>query len=127
MPTPPPRALVADPVSSTTAARDSLLDAACHTPVAQAEPLTLAQFFNLGSENYCQVSESAKWISSEMGLTPKFKYTGGRQGWIGDNPFIFLKTDKVQSLGWKTTMSIEEAIRGTVRWIAKNEWILEKR
>ena len=28
MPTPPPRALVADPVSSTTAARDSLLDAA---------------------------------------------------------------------------------------------------
>lgn len=46
--------------------------------------------FNIGSPGYCELSNSAKWISSEMGLNPKFKYTGGRQGWIGDNPFLFL-------------------------------------
>lgn len=83
--------------------------------------------FNLGSSSYCQVTESAGWISSEMGLSPKFKYTGGRQGWVGDNPFIFLDIKKAQSLGWDTTMNIEQAIRGTVRWIAQNEWILERR
>jgi len=83
--------------------------------------------FNLGTASYCQVTDSAGWIAHEMGLSPKFNYTGGRQGWIGDNPFTFLDIKKAQSLGWDTTMSIEEAIRGTVRWIAKNEWILERR
>ncbi|MEK6772710.1 MAG: NAD-dependent epimerase/dehydratase family protein [Bdellovibrionota bacterium] len=83
--------------------------------------------FNLGSASYCQVADSAKWISNEMGLDPKFNYTGGRQGWIGDNPFIFLEIKRMQSLGWDTTMNIEQAIRGTVRWIRDNEWILEKR
>ncbi len=83
--------------------------------------------FNLGTTTYCQVSESAGWISSEMGLEPKLNYTGGRQGWIGDNPFIYLDTKKIKSLNWDTSMSIEQAIRGTVRWLAQNEWILERR
>lgn len=83
--------------------------------------------FNLGHETYCQVTDSAGWICNEMGLNAKFKFTGGRQGWIGDNPFIFLSTDKIRSIGWKTSMNIEHAIRGTVKWLSKNEWVLERR
>ena len=34
-----------------------------------------------------------------MKLNPKLIYSGGKQGWIGDNPFIYLCTKKIQNLG----------------------------
>jgi len=83
--------------------------------------------FNLGVDGYCQVNDSIGWICREMGVKPKLEYSGGERGWVGDNPFIFLDTKKIQSLGWKPKVSIEEGVVRTVRWLRENEWVLESR
>ena len=82
--------------------------------------------FNLGTDEYCEVTDSATWIASELGLKPKFTYEGGNKGWIGDNPFIYLDTKKIRSLGWTPELTIEQAIRRTVRFIQNNQWLLEE-
>lgn len=81
--------------------------------------------FNLGVDGYCQVNDSIGWICREMGVSPKLEYSGGERGWVGDNPFIFLDTKKIQFLGWKPKVGIEEGVVRTVRWLRENEWVLE--
>lgn len=83
--------------------------------------------FNLGTDEYCEISDSARWISEYLGLNPRFSFTGGERGWIGDSPFIYLDTKKICSLGWKPKYNIKEAIIKTVMFIKENEWILEAR
>lgn len=51
----------------------------------------------------------------------KRKYTGGSRGWIGDNPLVVLSIEKIKKLGWKQTVSSEEAIRCTARWALDSE------
>jgi UDP-glucose 4-epimerase len=83
--------------------------------------------FNLGVDGYCEVNDSIGWICAELGVTPSMQYMGGDRGWIGDNPFIFLDTKKIQSLGWKPKVSIEDGVVRTVRWLRENEWVFEAR
>jgi UDP-glucose 4-epimerase len=83
--------------------------------------------FNLGVDGYCQVNDSIGWICHEMGVKPKLEYSGGERGWVGDNPFIFLDTKKIQSLGWKPKVGIQEGVVRTVRWLRENEWVLGAR
>ena len=83
--------------------------------------------FNLGSDGYCEVNDSIGWICQELGVKPTLEYTGGDRGWIGDNPFIFLDTQKIQSLGWKPKVSINEGVIKTVQYLRANEWVFEAR
>ncbi len=66
--------------------------------------------FNLGVDAYCTVVESAGWICERLGLAPRFDFGGGDRGWIGDNPFIWLDTERIRSTGWVPTMTIREAV-----------------
>ena len=83
--------------------------------------------FNLGTNEYCQVNDSIGWITGHLGLKPELLYTGGERGWVGDNPFIFLDTTKITTLGWKPRLSIQQAIIKTVEFLESNEWVFEKR
>jgi UDP-glucose 4-epimerase len=83
--------------------------------------------YNLGTEEYVEVNDSIRFISKAMGVKPKLEYSGGNKGWIGDNPFIFLDTKKVRATGWKTTLTIEQAIVRTLQWLQQNQWVLERR
>ena len=83
--------------------------------------------FNLGTNDYCDVNSSINWICEELNLNPKLIYTGGNKGWIGDNPFIFLDTNKINQLGWKPKLSIKEGIIKTVKYLNDNKWIFKKR
>jgi UDP-glucose 4-epimerase len=83
--------------------------------------------FNLGVDGYCEVNDSIGWICEELGVKPKLEYSGGDRGWIGDNPFIFLETKKIQSLGWKPKFGIREGVIKTVEFLRANEWVLEAR
>ena len=85
------------------------------------------QIYNLGTEEYCQVSDSIGWICQHLGLKPRLEFSGGNRGWIGDNPFIFLDTKKVRATGWKSQYSIREGVVKTVQWLEKNRWVFEKR
>lgn len=81
--------------------------------------------FNLGTDSYCEVNESIKWICKRLKVKPKLIYTGGNKGWIGDNPFIYLKIDKIKSLGWKPKFSIKKSIEDTLNYFEKNSWIFK--
>jgi UDP-glucose 4-epimerase len=83
--------------------------------------------FNLGTNEYCQVNDSIRWICQELGFSPKRYYTGDKRGWIGDNPFIFLDCTKMRALGWQPKLSIKEGIIKTIRFINANPWIVEER
>ena len=83
--------------------------------------------FNLGVDGYCEVNDSIGWICEELGVSPKLEYSGGDRGWIGDNPFIFLDTKKIQSLGWKPKYSIHDGVIKTVRYLKANEWVFGAR
>ena len=82
---------------------------------------------NLGVDGYCEVNDSIGWICEELGLKPTLEYSGGDRGWIGDNPFIFLETQKIQALGWKPKFGIREGVIKTVEYLRANEWVFEER
>lgn len=83
--------------------------------------------FNLGTDDYCEVSKSIEWLCSELNLKPRICYSGGSRGWIGDNPFIYLDTKKIQSIGWSPTLTIEESIYRTVNFLVENEWVFHSK
>jgi UDP-glucose 4-epimerase len=83
--------------------------------------------FNLGVDDYCEVNDSIGWISDALNVAPVLEYSGGDRGWIGDNPFIFLETTKIRSLGWEPKLTIREAVARTVKFLHDNQWVLEAR
>lgn len=83
--------------------------------------------FNLGVDGYCEVNDSIDWICEELGFKPKLEYSGGDRGWIGDNPFIFLETKKIHSLGWKPKFGIRDGVIKTVKYLRANKWVFEAR
>jgi UDP-glucose 4-epimerase len=85
------------------------------------------EVYNLGTDEYVQVNDSIQFICGALGLKPKLEYSGGKRGWVGDNPFIFLDTKKIQGTGWKTTLTIEQGIVRTLQWLQQNQWVLHSR
>jgi UDP-glucose 4-epimerase len=85
------------------------------------------QIYNLGTPEYVRVNDSIRFISGALGLSPELRYTGGDRGWIGDNPFIFLDTAKIQATGWRASHTIEQGIVKTLRWLEANRWVYESR
>jgi UDP-glucose 4-epimerase len=83
--------------------------------------------FNLGHDECCEVNDSVNWITEYLGLNPTLSYTGGKRGWIGDNPFILLDCRKIRSLGWAPKLSIREGIIRTVQYLQENHWLLDRR
>jgi UDP-glucose 4-epimerase len=85
------------------------------------------QIYNLGTEEYCRVNDSIGWICGALGVKPELNYTGGDRGWVGDNPFIFLDTQRIRRLGWKSRFTIRQGVEATVEWLRANPWIFECR
>ena len=83
--------------------------------------------FNLGVDGYCELNDSIGWICEELVVRPELEYSGGDRGWIGDNPFIFLDTKKIRSLGWSPRRSIRQGVVRTVEYLRGNEWVFQGR
>ncbi len=71
--------------------------------------------FNIGSEDQIKVKRIAEIVCEEMGLSPKFRFTGGDRGWKGDVPVMLLSIEKLKATGWKPRYSSEQAVRMAVR------------
>lgn len=95
------------------------------TVIGQNDPGV--HIYNLGTDEYCEVRDSASWIAARMGLQPEFTFTGGKRGWVGDSPFIYLDTEKIRSTGWKPRLTIRQAVERTVDYLTENPWLLEAR
>jgi UDP-glucose 4-epimerase len=83
--------------------------------------------FNLGTDEVCQVCDSVDWIVQRLKLSPQLSFSGGRRGWIGDNPLIHLDASRIRGLGWQPKRSIREAVELTVDWLDANRWVFAKR
>ena len=83
--------------------------------------------FNLGTDEVCQVLDSVDWIVGRLRLSPLVSFSGGLQGWIGDNPLIHLDTSRIRGLGWQPRSSIRDAVEHTVDWLDANRWVFAKR
>jgi UDP-glucose 4-epimerase len=83
--------------------------------------------YNLGTPEFVQVTDSIGHICTALSLQPELEFTGGNKGWIGDNPFIFLDTQKIMSTGWKPALTIREGIERTLRWLETNRWVYDER
>jgi UDP-glucose 4-epimerase len=94
---------------------------------AIAHPTDAAfEVYNLGTDEYTEVNQSIEVICAALGVKPKLEYAGGERGWVGDNPFIFLDTKKIRSIGWRSEKSILESVRLTVDFLVKNpEFLVE--
>jgi UDP-glucose 4-epimerase len=85
------------------------------------------EVYNLGTPEYVQVNDSIRCLCQTLGLQPQLEYSGGKRGWVGDNPFIFLDTRKIQATGWKTSLTIKQGIGRTLHWLQQNQWVYENR
>jgi UDP-glucose 4-epimerase len=87
------------------------------------EPINV---YNLGHDDWIDVSQSVACIAKAMGVTPRIEYAGGDRGWPGDSPRILLDTRRLRALGWAPTKSIEESIVETLRFLAENPYALKR-
>ena len=84
--------------------------------------------FNLGADEYITVKQLANIVVAQMGLNKVYyRYTGGIRGWPGDQPFVYLATDRLRRLGWQQKVKTTEAVQKTVGWLLKNEWVYKTR
>jgi len=95
--------------------------------LAIERPSAKVHVYNLGTEEYCEVNDSIRWITERLGIAPRLSYSGGERGWVGDSPFIFLDTTKIRSLGWKPKLSIRDGIVRTLDYLVANPWVYEAR
>ena len=72
--------------------------------------------FNLGCSSSSKISRVAEIVAQEMGLSgARFRYTGGRRGWVGDVPQVGLNVSKMKKLGWQASHTSDEAVRMAAR------------
>ena len=74
--------------------------------------------FNLGTDEYCEVNDSIRWICDYLGLHPRLTYSGGERGWVGDSPFILLDCSRIRALGWRPRLTIQQAVLTTIKCVS---------
>jgi UDP-glucose 4-epimerase len=79
--------------------------------------------FNLGTNTVTRVTEIARIVIKEMGLSGKteIKIQGTKRAWLGDQPKVHLAVDKINKLGWCCRYSSDEAVRIAVRRVLSKE------
>jgi UDP-glucose 4-epimerase len=95
--------------------------------LAMERASTPVSIFNLGTDEYCQVTQSIQWICERLGLHPKLEFTGGDRGWIGDNPFIFLDCARMRALGWRPKLTIQQSVIRTLEYLEQHQELLAAR
>ncbi len=70
--------------------------------------------FNIGSDDQIKVKRIAEIVCKAMGLNPEFVFTGGRRGWRGDVPVMFLSNERLKRLGWRPRYNSEKAVKRAV-------------
>lgn len=74
--------------------------------------------FNIGSEDWVDVTTIADTVVREMGLSGvKYHYSGGERGWVGDVPKMQLAVTKLKRLGWQPGMGSLQSVEVSVRAI----------
>lgn len=71
--------------------------------------------FNLGVESRTSVREIAEMVVAEMKLSATINYTDTNRGWVGDIPDFKYNLKKINDLGWKASLTSNEAVRRSIQ------------
>ena len=79
--------------------------------------------FNLGTTTVTRVTEIARIVIEEMGLSgqTEVKIQGTRRAWLGDQPRVHFTVDKMNKLGWHCPRDSDTAVRIAVRRVLGKE------
>ncbi len=78
-------------------------------------------YFNLGVEGNTSVTRIAEMVIKSMGLNATIRYTGGNKGWVGDVPLFRYNLDKIHEIGWKASLSSDEAVQKAINYILQED------
>jgi UDP-glucose 4-epimerase len=78
--------------------------------------------YNLGTDETVLIRDSARAVAEHLSLEPEFEYAGGRGGWLGDSPLIYLDTARIRGLGWAPKLTIREGVLRTLEWLDASEY-----
>ena len=67
--------------------------------------------FNVGATTRSRVSDIARIVIDEGPENAEIVYSGGSRGWIGDVPKFAYDITRLSALGWKPSMTSDEAVR----------------
>jgi len=82
----------------------------------------ITRIFNIGTEDAVSVRRIAEIVCEELGLKPRFKFTGGKRGWKGDVRTMLLDASALRSLGWRPKFKSEEAVRRATQDLIAEIW-----
>jgi len=86
--------------------------------IPKADKGIVVEAYNLANNETIRVKNLAPIIVDEMNLSNvTYRFTGGDRGWVGDVPITVLSIEKAKKLGWNVKISLEEAVRRTVRYL----------
>lgn len=72
--------------------------------------------YNLGCESLTEINTVARIVTEEMGLNGvKFRYTGSKRGWPGDQPVVVYDVSRMRNLGWEASYTSDETVRIATR------------
>lgn len=78
-------------------------------------------FYNVGVDGQTSVTNIANMVIKAMGLNAKIRYTGGDRGWVGDVPKFAYNLDKIHALGWKASISSDQAVEKAIAHILESD------
>lgn len=93
-------------------------DTIAATLIVYEKQTALYDVFNVGSRKKFTVDQIAKLMCSMLDVKPKFTYTGGERGWVGDVKEMLLDVKKLEKFGWKERTSFEDGVRKYLNWLA---------
>ena len=72
--------------------------------------------FNLGCDDWLQVTSIADMVVRAMGLQGvRYEFTGGAGGWPGDVPRFRLDVSAINRLGWTAKLNSEQAVERAIQ------------
>ncbi|OGK21582.1 hypothetical protein A3C23_01725 [Candidatus Roizmanbacteria bacterium RIFCSPHIGHO2_02_FULL_37_13b] len=81
--------------------------------------------YNIGHTQVLTINQIVDTIIKSAGYKKvKKKWLGKSSNWKGDNEFVLLSIKKLNKLSWKPKVTIELAIRKTVKYFKENQHLL---
>ena len=71
-------------------------------------------YFNISADSTTVISDIAEWVVKRWGANSKIIYGKEDRGWIGDVSHFKYDTLKIRKLGWKPSLSSDEAIKRAI-------------
>lgn len=95
----------------------NVLDLVSAIDIIYLKQKELCEVYNIGLNETKNVKNSIKIFKKRYNYNHQVIYENKSKGWIGDNPYIRLKIEKILNLGWRPQFNINQSINHTLDWL----------